>query len=85
MEDIGGPGSGPYEIVPGVRLSCHPDGIPGPYRCSMDTWYCCPDCGAEHLDPGDPALGHRVRCLGCQLEIDHAFEIRTLPAELIAA
>ncbi|HEY4441191.1 MAG TPA: hypothetical protein VGN14_12100 [Candidatus Elarobacter sp.] len=51
----------------------------------MDTWYCCPDCGAEHLDPAEPILGHQVRCLDCQLEIDLAFEIRTLPAPLIAA
>jgi DNA-directed RNA polymerase subunit RPC12/RpoP len=51
----------------------------------MDTSYCCPDCGDEHRDPAEATLGHRVRCLACQIEIDLALEIRAIPIPLIAA
>jgi DNA-directed RNA polymerase subunit RPC12/RpoP len=51
----------------------------------METSYLCPDCGAEHADPADATLGHRVRCLGCQIEIDLAFEIRMMVRTPIAA
>jgi hypothetical protein len=50
----------------------------------MET-YICPDCGAGHDEPADADLGHRVRCLGCQIEIDLAFEIRMMPAPPLAA
>ena len=31
----------------------------------MDDICLCPDCHAEHRDPIDATLGHRVRCLAC--------------------
>lgn len=50
----------------------------------MET-YLCPDCGHDHGDPGEATLGHRVRCLDCQIEVDLAFEIRfAVPAPLAA-
>jgi len=51
----------------------------------MDTPYLCPDCGAAHEEPGEATLGHRVRCLNCQIEIDLAFALRMTPAPKIAA
>jgi hypothetical protein len=51
----------------------------------MDTTLLCPDCGAEHQDPADAGLGHQVRCLDCQVEVDLAFEIRMAPLERVAA
>ena len=51
----------------------------------MDTTFLCPDCGAEHADPADAGLGHQVRCLDCQIEIDLAIEIRLSVPERIAA
>lgn len=51
----------------------------------MDFPYLCPDCGANHDEPGEAALGHQVRCLDCMLEIDLAFELRNLPIAPIAA
>lgn len=85
MEGIGARGSGPYGIRRPVGLSCHPVGIPEAYRRSMDTSYCCPDCGDEHRDPAEATLGRQVRCLDCQIEIDLALEIRVIPIPLIAA
>jgi DNA-directed RNA polymerase subunit RPC12/RpoP len=51
----------------------------------METTYLCPDCGHAHDEPGEATLGHRVRCLDCQIEIDLAFELRMMPAAAIAA
>jgi DNA-directed RNA polymerase subunit RPC12/RpoP len=51
----------------------------------METSYLCPDCGAEHADQADATLGHRIRCLDCQVEVDLAFEIRLMVLEPLAA
>lgn len=51
----------------------------------METLLLCPDCGDEHEQPAEPALGHRVRCLDCQIEIDLALELRFLPMPQLAA
>lgn len=51
----------------------------------METTYCCPDCGDAHDEPAQAVLGHRVRCLDCQIEVDLAFEIRMMPLPLVAA
>jgi len=51
----------------------------------MDTMFLCPDCGGEHGDPAEAALGHQIRCLDCQIEVDLAFEIRMAPLERVAA
>jgi hypothetical protein len=37
--------------------------------------YRCPDCGDVHDEPGEALLGHQVRCLDCQIEIDLAAEL----------
>jgi hypothetical protein len=50
----------------------------------MET-YLCPDCGHAHDEPGEATLGHRVRCLDCQIEIDLAFEIRMTRPQPLAA
>jgi hypothetical protein len=50
----------------------------------MDTSYLCPDCGDAHGEPAESGLGHRVRCLDCQIEIDLAIEL-TLIARPAAA
>ena len=50
----------------------------------MDQPFFCPDCCAGHADPGEPVLGHRVRCLDCLIEIELAREIRTLPLVITA-
>jgi hypothetical protein len=51
----------------------------------METPYRCPDCCAEHDEPGEATLGHQVRCLDCMIEIELAFEIRMTPPHPIAA
>jgi DNA-directed RNA polymerase subunit RPC12/RpoP len=51
----------------------------------MDTAFLCIDCGAAHFEPADATLGHRVRCLDCQIEIDLSFELANLPRPQIAA
>ena len=51
----------------------------------METFYRCPDCSAEHDEPGEATLGHQVRCLDCQIEIDLALELRFMPVEQVAA
>jgi hypothetical protein len=33
----------------------------------MDEPYVCPDCGAEHTEPLEAALGHRALCLTCAI------------------
>jgi hypothetical protein len=33
----------------------------------MDDLFLCPDCHAEHGEPLAPSLGHRVRCLSCEM------------------
>ena len=50
----------------------------------METFY-CPDCSAGHDEPGEATLGHRVRCLDCQIEIDLALELRFMALEQVAA
>ena len=50
----------------------------------MDS-YLCPDCSAEHDEPGAATLGHQVRCLDCQIEIDLALELRFMPVLPVAA
>jgi hypothetical protein len=51
----------------------------------MDTLLLCPDCGAEHEDPGDATLGLTVRCLDCQIEVDLAVELSRQPPARLAA
>ncbi|HZO94747.1 MAG TPA: hypothetical protein VFB22_13455 [Candidatus Baltobacteraceae bacterium] len=51
----------------------------------MDTICLCPDCGAEHDEPAEPALGHVVRCLDCQIEVDLALELSRQPPSRLAA
>lgn len=34
----------------------------------MDRFFFCPLCRADHKDPADPLLGHRVICLECALD-----------------
>jgi DNA-directed RNA polymerase subunit RPC12/RpoP len=51
----------------------------------METVFVCTDCGDEHADPAEGALGHRVRCLDCQIEVDLTFELANLPRPQIAA
>jgi DNA-directed RNA polymerase subunit RPC12/RpoP len=51
----------------------------------METSYRCPDCSAEHDEPGEATLGHQVRCLDCQIEIDLALELKFMPIPQIAA
>ena len=51
----------------------------------MDTAFICIDCGAAHIEPAAATLGHRVRCLDCQIEIDLSFELANLPRPQIAA
>jgi DNA-directed RNA polymerase subunit RPC12/RpoP len=51
----------------------------------METLYLCPDCGDPHDQPGEAALGHQVRCLDCQIEVELALELRFLPVPQIAA
>jgi hypothetical protein len=36
----------------------------------METQFICTECGCEHDDPADAALGHRVLCLDCALTIE---------------
>jgi hypothetical protein len=31
----------------------------------METLFICTDCGAEHHEPADARLGHRVICVVC--------------------
>ena len=50
----------------------------------MDTPHCCPDCGDEHRDPAEAALGRMARCLDCQIELDLAHEMRAFPIPLAA-
>jgi hypothetical protein len=47
--------------------------------------YLCPDCGAIHDEPGEALLGHRVRCLDCQIEADLAAGLAALPPLDVAA
>jgi hypothetical protein len=47
--------------------------------------YLCPDCSAGHGQPGEATLGHQVRCLDCQIEIDLALELRFMPIPQVAA
>jgi DNA-directed RNA polymerase subunit RPC12/RpoP len=51
----------------------------------MDTVYLCIDCSAAHDAPAEATLGHRVRCLDCQIEIDLSFELANLPWPQLAA
>jgi hypothetical protein len=51
----------------------------------METLLLCPDCGDEHGDPGEATLGHQVRCLDCQIEIDLAVELTFVQALPVAA
>ncbi len=51
----------------------------------METPYLCPDCGDAHGQPAEAALGHQVRCLDCQIEIELAIELRTIVLTPIAA
>ena len=51
----------------------------------METTYFCPDCGHTHDEPAEAVLGFRVRCLDCQIEIDLALELRSIPIPPIAA
>ena len=51
----------------------------------METLFLCPDCGHAHDEPALASLGFRIRCLDCQIEVDLAFEIRTMPAPQVAA
>ncbi|HEX3467961.1 MAG TPA: TraR/DksA C4-type zinc finger protein [Candidatus Elarobacter sp.] len=51
----------------------------------MDTLLLCPDCGDEHDQAAEAALGHRIRCLDCQIEIDLALEISTVVLVPLAA
>ncbi|GAC1660071.1 MAG: hypothetical protein NVS4B13_07330 [Candidatus Elarobacter sp.] len=51
----------------------------------METSYRCPDCGADHDEPGEATLGFQVRCLDCLIEIELALEIRMMPAPRVAA
>jgi len=51
----------------------------------METPYLCPDCSDPHDQPGEAALGHRVRCLDCLIEIELAIELRFIPAQQVAA
>lgn len=61
-------------------------GTRAPYRRGMETSsYLCPDCGAGHEEPAEATLGHQVRCLDCQIEVDLAFEIRMTPPPRVAA
>ena len=54
---------------------------------TVGTWRCstAPDCSAEHDEPGEATLGHHVRCLDCQIEIDLALELRFMPMAQVAA
>lgn len=51
----------------------------------MDTAYLCPDCGRDHDEPAEATLGHRVRCLDCQIEIELGREIAAIPPPRVAA
>jgi hypothetical protein len=51
----------------------------------METSYLCPDCGDDHDQPAEATLGHQVRCLDCQIEIELAIELRTIVIPQIAA
>ncbi|HEY0380745.1 MAG TPA: hypothetical protein VGC72_00855 [Candidatus Elarobacter sp.] len=51
----------------------------------METRYHCPDCGHQHDEPGVAALGLRIRCLDCQIEIDLADELTTVIIRPLAA
>ena len=57
----------------------------GPSVEGMDTLYLCPDCGDGHDQPGEATLGHQVRCLDCQIEVELALELRTIVLAPIAA
>ncbi|MBV8530522.1 MAG: hypothetical protein JO104_04335 [Candidatus Eremiobacteraeota bacterium] len=45
----------------------------------MDTPFVCPECGDAHDEPGTAALGLAVICLDCQIEVDLAVELATMP------
>lgn len=51
----------------------------------MDKPYLCPDCGDQHDEPGEALLGHRTRCLDCQIESDLAAELAAIPPPAVAA
>jgi len=51
----------------------------------MNFSYVCPECGAEHDEPGEATLGLHIRCLDCQIEVDLAEELRTATPPPIAA
>jgi hypothetical protein len=51
----------------------------------MEKTYLCPDCGDAHDEPGEARLGHHVRCLDCQIEVDLAAELAAMPRADIAA
>ena len=58
---------------------CHPVGTSPPYSWAMDTPFVCPECRDAHDEPGTAALGHKVLCLDCQMEIDLAAELAAMP------
>ena len=45
----------------------------------MDKPFLCSDCGDAHDEPGEARLGHRTRCLDCQIESDLAGELSRMP------
>jgi hypothetical protein len=51
----------------------------------MDKRYLCPDCGDQHDEPSEALLGHRARCLDCQIESDLAAELRLVRPPAVAA
>ncbi len=51
----------------------------------METSFHCPDCGHADDEPALATLGFRIRCLDCQIEVDLAFELRTLSVPQVAA
>jgi len=51
----------------------------------METPFLCPDCSDEHGQPAEATLGHQVRCLDCQIEIELALELRFVHVMQVAA
>jgi hypothetical protein len=51
----------------------------------METLFLCPDCGDEHGEPGEATLGHQVRCLDCQIEVELAVELKFVQVLQVAA
>ena len=72
------------EVTKARRRSANQWALAPPTLGHMEM-YCCPDCGEIHDEPGEALLGHRVRCLACQMEAELAIELTAAVSVDVAA